>query len=104
MKKKVEEAIDDLDYEELIRIKEDIENSNAIYMKSLVSKKISDIEQKERKICVTCGQEINPYYFDEFRLEFGPRDLRKGASFCALDCLEYFLDRLKNTEKGKVLK
>jgi hypothetical protein len=34
-------------------------------------------------------------------LIFGPKDFRKKASFCALDCLEYFIEKIKKEKKAK---
>ena len=101
MKKKLKEIVDNLEHEDLIKLQKDIEEEGGMHVKKLVSEKIQQLEDNEKVICAVCGKPINPYYTEHYKLIFGPRDFRKKASFCALDCMEYFL---KNLRESKTIK
>lgn len=101
MKKKLREIVDNLEHEDLIKLQKDLEEEEGIHVKKLVSDKIQQLEDTEKAICAVCGNPINPYYTEHYKLIFGPRDFRKKASFCALDCLEFFL---KNLKQAKTIK
>ncbi len=101
MQKKIKSIIDEVNYEDLYKMREDLENGG-VHLKKLVDKKIGEIEEDEIKTCATCGNQINLLTTGNFELIFGPPDLRKRAYFCALDCLEYFVQKLKNVEMKKV--
>ncbi len=98
MKKKLREIVENLDHEDLMKLEKDL-LSGAIHIKKLVNDQIKEIEEKEKKSCTTCGKPINPYYSSYFTIIFGPPDLKKKASFCEVDCLEYFLANFKTKNK-----
>ena len=92
--KKVRQAIETLNYEELVNIQKDIlTGSNKL--RHIVSNKLKEIEEAEKRICVTCGATINVKEAENFALIFGPPDFKKKATFCALDCMEYFINNVK---------
>jgi len=101
MKKKLKEVVDNLEHEDLIKLQKDIEEEGGMHVKKLVSEKIQQLEDSEKAICAVCGKPINPYYTEHYKLIFGPRDFRKKASFCALDCMEYFLKNLRDSKTIK---
>jgi hypothetical protein len=101
MKKRFREAVDDIDYEDLVKIKNDLETGGQ-HIKKLVTEKIDEIEREEVKACATCGNPINPHYVDDYSLIFGRFDFKKRAYFCGLDCLSYFLEGLKEKEKSRL--
>ncbi|MBA3064162.1 hypothetical protein FP803_01860 [Candidatus Woesearchaeota archaeon] len=101
MKKKLKEIVDNLEHEDLIKLQKDIEEEGGMHLKKLVSDKIQQLEDNEKAICAVCGKPINPYYTEHYKLIFGPRDFRKKASFCALDCMEYFLKNLRDSKTIK---
>jgi len=84
MKKKLRGIIDNLEHKDLIKLQKDLEEEG-IHIKKLISDKIQQIEDSEKAVCAVCGNPINPYYTEHYKLIFGPRDFRKKASFCALD-------------------
>lgn len=91
---KLAELIKSLGDEDLKLIKKDLETGN---IEKLINKKLQEkIEADFNKVCPVCNIPIGE---ENLTLVFGPKGLKKKASFCALDCLEYFLDRLKQ-EKG----
>jgi len=100
MKKKLRGIIDNLEHKDLIKLQKDLEEEG-IHIKKLISDKIQQIEDSEKAVCAVCGNPINPYYTEHYKLIFGPRDFRKKASFCALDCLEFFLKNLKQSKTIK---
>ena len=90
----VKEMVNALEYDDLVRVKKDLDHG-AIHLKNLIQVKIKEHVLNHKKSCATCHNQINPYSTNNFTLVFGPEDFRKKASFCAVDCLEYFLKQLK---------
>ena len=93
-----------LEHYELVRLKNEIEKGNLDIEKE-VRGYIKDHEKKHAKYCTTCSNTLDPYNTNNYTIIFGPDDFRKKGSFCGLDCLEYFLIKLKQIKKGeKVVK
>ena len=95
MSRKFEEVFDVLDYNELMRFKNDLD-SGAITLKKLLEEKIKTRLKEHEKICATCSSQLNFYKTSNYTLMFGPDDFKKKASFCGIDCLEYFIIKLKD--------
>ena len=95
MSRRFEDVIDVLDYNELMRFKTDID-SGAITVKKLLEEKIKKKLKEHEKICATCSNDLNFYNTNNYTLIFGPDDFKKKASFCGLDCLGYFIIKLKD--------
>jgi hypothetical protein len=86
--------IDELDEADLSLIKRDLEAGN---MERLINKKLQEKKEIDfNKVCPVCQTSIGQ---DNLTLIFGPEGLRKKASFCAFDCLEYFLNKIKEQKK-----
>jgi len=94
---KVKEVIESLDYEELLKLKNDIDGG-AVHIKRLIAGKIREKEKEHGQYCATCSSEINPKDTNSYTLVFGPESFRKKASFDGLDCLEYFIAKLKKAK------
>ena len=94
MSRKFEDVVEILDYNELMRMKGDLD-SGALTIKKLLQEKIRQRLKEHERVCATCSSSLNCYSSSNYTLLFGPDDFRKKASFCGLDCLEYFLIRLK---------
>ena len=95
MSRRFEDIIDVLDYNELMRFKTDID-SGAITVKKLLEEKIKKKLKEHEKTCATCSNDMNFYKTNNYTLIFGPDDFKKKASFCGLDCLGYFIIKLKD--------
>lgn len=93
MKLKVREMLEAIDDEDLHKLNNDLANGG-VYLKKLVQDKLKEVERRKMTNCVTCGQSLGEREH-AFTLLFGPEDFKKKASFCELDCLEYFLKGLK---------
>ena len=91
---KIRDFLDALDYEELSKLKEDLERGG-MALSCLVNAKIEQRRIEHGKFCANCFSEIDPVRTKSYTIMFGPPDLRQKASFCAMDCLEYFIRRLK---------
>jgi hypothetical protein len=88
--------IENLDEDDLKLLKKDLEAGN---IERLISKKLQERKETEsNKVCPVCQSPIGE---ENLTLVFGPQGLRKKASFCALDCLEYFLNRIKDDNKNR---
>ena len=100
--KRFEELLEALTYEELVAIKKDMDvqglaTKHAI--ESKLKKKMRDFE----KTCTVCSSELRFYNKSNYTLVFGPDDFKKKASFCGLDCVQYFVDHLKEFNRGSAL-
>lgn len=87
---KLSKIIIDMDEAELRQVKQDIEEGN---IQRLVNQTLAARqEDNPNKVCPVCHAPITD---TAETLVFGPAGLRKKASFCAFDCLEFFITRLK---------
>ena len=102
-KKRFVDIVSSLEYEELIELQRDLFNG-ARGTRQVISNKIKEITAKESRTCGTCGDFINLRVASEFTLILGTSTMKKRASFCALDCLEYFATNLKRLSSKNVPK
>ncbi len=98
--KRLRDVIDYLDSDELLRIKVDLEKGG-IHLKDFVSIKLKERENLHRQICSNCQADIDPHSTSIYTLVFGPSDFKKKATFCGMDCLEYFLESIKEMKLKK---
>ena len=98
MAKRFEDMMDVLDYNELMRFKTDLD-SGALTLKKLLEENIKKKLKEHEKICATCSNTLNFYKTNNYTLVFGPDDFKKKASFCGLDCLEYFIIKMKEMKE-----
>jgi len=96
---RLKQFLNTLEHYDLVRLKRNIEKGDLDITKE-IQEKINEHHKKHEKYCATCSNDINPYNPHSYTLLFGPEDFKKKASFCGLDCLEYFLINLKQMEKG----
>ncbi len=99
MKTRFRELIGALEYDELIRVKNDLSKGGEA-IRILVENKIKEEQKSHASFCTTCAGRIDPENRSTFTLLFGPQDLKKKATFCAVDCLEYFMSELKKITKS----
>ena len=99
MDRKFEDVVDVLDYNELMRFKSDLD-SGAITIKKLLEERIRKKLKEHEKACATCSSTLNFYKPNNYTLVFGRDDFKKKASFCGLDCLEYFIINLKELKEN----
>lgn len=101
MSKKVSEIIDMLNYEELVDLQRDLFGGGGS-IKQVVNNRIKEVNDSQTRVCATCGGAVNLSVNHEYTLIFGPKDLKKRASFCAVDCLEYFFVQLKQLSEKRL--
>lgn len=94
MKKRLDDVIEMLDIGELVMMKKDIDSGGQKIGK-LVEAKIRQQIKKHDRFCCVCNSRLDPYSVSNFTLMFGPEDMKKRASFCAIDCMEHFMANLK---------
>ena len=92
--------LESLEHYELVRLKQELEKGTLDVAK-VIQGKIRENEKKHSNCCTTCSNALDPYNTNNYTIIFGPEDFRKKASFCGLDCLEYFLIRLKQMKKSE---
>ena len=98
MDKRLRDVVDYLDEDELKKIKRDLEEGG-FHLRKFVENKIKEREKLHQTICKVCANELDPYSTSNYTLIFGPDDFKKKASFCGIDCLEHFLNNLKEIKK-----
>lgn len=103
MKKRFREVTDEILYEDLVKMRKDLDTGGH-HLRSLIDSKIKEIEREEVKVCAVCGTPINPHFIDDYSLVFGRYDFKKRAFFCGLDCLNFFIAKMKDKEKDKLVK
>ena len=89
-----------LEHYELVRLKQEIEKGN-LDMEKEIQENIKERERKHSKFCTTCSNDLDLNNTNNYTIVFGPDDFKKKASFCGLDCLEYFLIKLKQMKKSE---
>ena len=94
------EFLNSLEHYELVKLKQELEKGSLDIGKAIQGK-IRELEKKHAGYCATCSNTLDPYNTNNYTIIFGPDDFRKKASFCGLDCLEYFLIKLKQMKKGE---
>jgi len=95
MKYRLRDMINSLEYDEILKVKRDLD-AGAHHLKNFLKTKIREHQKEHSSICATCNSEIIGESTQNFTLIFGPDSFRKKASFCAIDCMEYFIGKLKN--------
>lgn len=98
MKKKLRDVIDYVEYDDLLKMKEDL-TMGGIHLFRLIDDQIQQEQMKHDVVCCICNANVDKESMNNFTLLFGPEDLKRKASFCAVDCLEYFLNNLKDIKK-----
>ena len=94
----VKDAVESFDYDDLLKLKYDLEKG-AVHFRKLVNTKIKEMENQHKSYCAVCGNEIDPNSHENYTIVFGPHDFRKKASFDALDCMNFFVENLKKQKK-----
>ncbi|MBL7056544.1 hypothetical protein ISS07_06530 [Candidatus Woesearchaeota archaeon] len=87
-----------MEHYELVYLKQKIEKGNLDVIKEM-QEKIKDLERKHNNDCSTCSNNLDPYNPNSYTLMFGPEDFKKKASFCGLDCMEYFVSNMKHMKQ-----
>lgn len=85
---RITEIIKQLTLEELLELRNNLEKGE---MKNLIEKRLERFKNLN-KVCPVCN---TPVEEEGFTLIFGPEDLKKKATFDAIDCLEYFLYKMR---------
>src|SRR3989338_594032 len=101
MTKKVSELVGTLNYEELVDLQRDLFGGGSA-LKQIVTNKIREINESQTRVCAPCGNTVNLSQNHEYTLIFGPKDLKKRASFCAVYCLEYFFSQFKQISEKRM--
>jgi len=94
MRTGLKDVLEGLDLDDLNKMKRDISSGGSHMMKILDAKIETKLKEQDMS-CSVCGGQIEPNNLNNFTLIFGPHDFQRKATFCAVDCLEYFLTKLK---------
>jgi len=98
MKYSFKDVLEQIEYNELVKLKEDLE-SGGLGIRRLIETKINEEVAKHQEQCSICFVVLKKYSTNNYTLVFGPNDFRKKASFCGMDCLEYFINDLKQIKQ-----
>ncbi len=88
-----------LEHHELVQLKHQYDIGKLNFEKELADK-IKEHEKQHAKFCASCSNELDQYNTNNYTILFGPDDFKKKASFCGLDCLQYFLLHIKQMKEG----
>lgn len=83
---------------ELWHLKKDLHAEDSA-MHDLIEEELRYRAQDHKKMCVACGNSLMGT--NQFTLLFGPEGLKKRASFCGLDCLDQFTQKLREHKYGQ---
>ena len=100
-KMNLRDVVSSLKYDELINLQKDLYTGGST-IKQLITNKIKEITATESRVCATCDNQIDLRVANEFTLIFGTTEHKKRASFCALDCMEYFTAKLNRLTGKKI--
>ena len=89
---KLKHTVEKLSFEELMQLKREIESGK---VEQLINSQLERFKNNNQ-VCPVCNTAIRD---GDLTLMFGPENFRKKASFCATDCLEYFIGKLKRDVK-----
>jgi|SaaInlStandDraft_6_1057023.scaffolds.fasta_scaffold248426_1 hypothetical protein len=92
---KLNNIIGNMSYKELNAIEHDLYEGNI--GKLIKHRKEAFESYFNEKICPTCGN-THKGINEGYTLFFGPKDFRKKASFCGLDCLSYYVEKLRKNK------
>lgn len=96
---KLSKLITEMEYEDLKLIKKDYDTGN---IGKIIEQKIHEYETKKETICPVCHNVLEDPENETFTLMFGEKGFRKKATFCATDCLEYFLSHINKLKEQKI--
>ena len=99
--KKIREAIHTLSFEEIKQLEQEIK-SGSIELKKTMFERMQELDNVT-KFCAVCFNNIRDTEYT-YSILFGPKDFRRKASFCAIDCMEYFTTHLKEMKNAEVQK
>ena len=91
---RVHELISTMSREELAELQQHLKTSGDNLL-TIIEGRINNLTQEHQTVCANCQIDIDRESTQAFTLIFGREDFRKKATFCAMDCLEYFLICLK---------
>ena len=87
---KLKRLIEEMDEDDLVNLKRDVDEGN---MQRLLKERLDAKRKGPSVSCPVCGMSVNEQ--EGFHLQFGSSDFRQKATFDGVDCLEYFIERLK---------
>lgn len=93
---KLKQTIKKLSPEELKNLEKEL-REDSVHVRHIIEEEIKQNEENQKKVCVVCGNPISESK-EPLTLYFGRKDFRKKAYFCAVDCLQYYLEKMKNSE------
>lgn len=99
---KIKNLLETMEYHDLINLNNNIKEGNFDF-NILLKQSLKQKEKDHKKYCSVCGNDLEPTSVTNYTLLFGPEDFKKKASFCALDCMEYFMIKLKDIKENKIL-
>jgi NAD-dependent SIR2 family protein deacetylase len=90
MANKLARLIAELDYNDLLLLKKDL---NAGNIEKLITFHIKEKQNNRITSCPVCGGAVKEG--EGFHLQFGPPELRKKVTFDGVDCMHYFFENMK---------
>ncbi len=93
--KKIRDILDWIETAELYKLLRDVEHGG-IHIRRLIEQKLDERNLTHKEVCSNCAGPIDLTNTNTYTIIFGPHDLRKKATFCGMDCMESFLESIKD--------
>ncbi|MCA9478263.1 MAG: hypothetical protein KC535_03900 [Nanoarchaeota archaeon] len=87
---KLAKLMESMTYEDLLLLQKDFERGN---LHSILEKRIKERQANRITLCPVCSSPVKEG--EGYHLQFGDPSLRKKATFDGIDCLQYFLTKIK---------
>lgn len=100
MEMRIRSILQTMEHHDLVRLNQKIQKGNFDF-NSILKDTIALKEKEHVKYCSVCGNDLDPNSTTNYTIMFGPEDFKKKASFCALDCMEFFISKLKGMNKSR---
>lgn len=94
---KIIHVLNKMTYDDLQEVRQELVAGK---VRTYIDRRLEKIEQRGMKSCPVCGGQVDISKKEHLALDFGSPDFRKRAHFDAIDCLEYFLARIKDQKRG----
>ena len=92
MANKLSKLIEHLSYEDLVNLRKDV---LAGHLEQHINNRLSILEPTKSGLCPVCNSKVGA---EHLTLVFGPKEFKQKASFDGVDCLEYFLEKIKSKQ------
>ncbi len=100
MEMMIRNLLETMGHHDLVSLRQNVQKGNFNF-NTLLKNTITMKENENVKYCSMCGNDLEPQSTSNYTIMFGPEGFKKKASFCALDCMEFFVGKLKEIKNNQ---